>query len=258
MMASTFNLPQGWRVRLVALGPLRAMFLLTAFCVLASLLCTVLLMKLMGSEPYQLARGLFIGAAVPAVVAPAASYWLLCLLSELEHTRAALAASVLRDSLTNVYNRLYFMQQLEREVLQAQRSGAPLSLLMLDVDHFKHINDAHGHQVGDRVLQQIAGACGFCLRPYDVLARVGGEEFALLLPGTPLTDAGVIAERVRAHVGGLRVDALPADGAPVTVSIGVSSLAAGDSSGAIAIKRADDALYRAKREGRNRCIVAEA
>jgi len=258
MIASTFDAPKGWRVRLAALGPRRAVVLLTAFCILFSVLCTFILMTLMGSGHYQMVRGLFIGAAVPAVVAPAASYWLLCLVAELEQMRAALAASVLRDSLTNVYNRLYYMQQLEREVLQAQRSGAPLSLLMLDVDHFKRVNDAHGHLVGDRVLQQIAAACSACLRPYDVLARIGGEEFALLLPGTPLADAGDIAERIRACVNNLTMEARVADGAhiTVTVSIGVSHVLAGDASATIAIKRADDALYQAKREGRNRCVVA--
>jgi len=239
------------------MGPRRAVLLLTAFSVLASLLCTLLLMKLMGSDGHQIARGLFIGAAVPAVVAPLASYWLLCLIVELERTRAALAASVLRDSLTNVYNRLYFMQQLEREVQQAQRTGAPLSVLMLDVDHFKRINDAHGHLVGDRVLQQIAGACGACIRPYDVLARIGGEEFALLLSATPLDEASEIAERVRAGVSGLRLDAEAGEGVSITVSIGISKLAPGDRSGEIALKRADDALYQAKREGRDRCVVLE-
>ena len=161
------------------------------------------------------------------------------------------------DPLTGTRNRRYFTPLLEMEVTRAHRQHQPLSLLVLDIDHFKAVNDTHGHACGDRVIQACADLCRRDLRAIDVVARLGGEEFAVLLPGTDLPQATAVAQRIRAAI---RSTAMADDaGAPVriSVSIGVAEYGGGTGSGSDFLKRADDQLYRAKREGRDR-VCAEA
>jgi diguanylate cyclase (GGDEF)-like protein len=165
---------------------------------------------------------------------------------------ALLAAS--RDPLTGINNRAALGSTLEREVSLAQRHATALSVIMLDLDHFKQINDLHGHAAGDCVLRTLAAQLGQCTRSSDVVFRYGGEEFVIVLRSTDLRGAALLAERVRRAVEGLRVDC---DGAGVrlTISAGVASLAGGDTAESL-LRRADKALYRSKADGRNRVTAA--
>jgi two-component system cell cycle response regulator len=161
-----------------------------------------------------------------------------------------LALASRRDALTGLPNRRAFEEDLAREVARAARTGAPLSVIALDVDRFKAVNDAHGHAAGDAVLRAVAVRTGGAIRAGDLLARVGGEEFAILLPGADLARAAEAAERVRAALAAVPVEAA-GRALPVTASFGCAALAPGEAPEAL-LARADGRLYEAKREGRNR------
>lgn len=155
------------------------------------------------------------------------------------------------DALTNVLTRRSFLASGEQELARCRRHGRRMALLLLDIDHFKAINDSYGHQTGDRVLVDFVGRIQPLLRRPDLLARFGGEEFVLLLPETSQDEAVAVAERILAAV------AEPHEGLPaVTVSIGVASNRADESELDAVLARADKALYKAKAEGRNRVEVA--
>jgi diguanylate cyclase (GGDEF)-like protein len=171
--------------------------------------------------------------------------------------RARLQRDGLTDMLTEVANRRFFDRRLRDEISQWQRRGADLSCLLVDLDRFKLINDHHGHQAGDLVLQEVARTLSKGLRESDVLARYGGEEFVLLLPATGSERAAEIAERLRAAVAGLVILVAPGVRLQVTASFGLASLAGGarvtlDDPGLWLLRQADQALYAAKARGRNR------
>jgi diguanylate cyclase (GGDEF)-like protein/putative nucleotidyltransferase with HDIG domain len=157
-----------------------------------------------------------------------------------------------RDALTGLYNRRFFLEELQKEVQRSDRYGSVASLVIFDVDDFKHINDRYGHAVGDAVLHEIARLADGLLRPTDSLARIGGEEFALLLPETQQLDALLMAERLRTAIS--RHEILP--DRRVTVSGGVSSCPQDATSRDGLQKKADGALYWAKRNGKDLCAVA--
>lgn len=168
---------------------------------------------------------------------------------ELEHLAAT-------DALTGVANRRELLDRIEAEIGRAKRYGTPFSVLALDLDHFKVINDTHGHQAGDRVLQQFTKTCLDAIRPYDGVARVGGEEFMVLLPEVAIDLAQTIAERIRNAVASSSFDGGAGQAIPDTVSIGVSEFGK-DAKDLDAILRvADERLYRAKHDGRNRVVAA--
>lgn len=156
------------------------------------------------------------------------------------------------DALTGVHNRRHFLELAEAELARAKRYGTPLAVLMLDVDEFKCINDTHGHAVGDEVLRQLAEICRKTLREMDAIGRMGGEEFAVMLPETDTVQAHEAAERLRSTIAAAKV-ALP-QGLPLkfTVSIGISGLQGRDDNLDTLLSEADTALYTAKRTGRNR------
>lgn len=162
------------------------------------------------------------------------------------------------DFLTQVGNRRHFMEEAERERARATRYGTPLSLMMLDIDFFKRINDTYGHAAGDETLRQIADACRQNLREVDIVGRMGGEEFAVLLPETDLQAATEAAERLRLAIAQVAV-ATDIEPAPtITASIGVSALRTEDDSLDSLLTAADNALYEAKRGGRNRVCAKAA
>ncbi|TSE38064.1 putative diguanylate cyclase YdaM [Tepidimonas fonticaldi] len=173
---------------------------------------------------------------------------------QLEAQRAELEALATRDPLTGLLNRREFVRQAEHELARARRLGAPLTLIMLDLDHFKAINDRHGHAVGDEVLRQTARYMAGSTRQTDRVARFGGEEFVLLLPDTSAEQAWHLADKLRE---GLARVCIPTLGVPVTASLGVASVLGTESVTLEAVlHRADQAMYEAKRSGRNRTVVA--
>lgn len=158
------------------------------------------------------------------------------------------------DGLTQLYNHRHFQLQLLREAKRAERTGAPLCLLLVDVDDFKQLNDRLGHSAGDRVLQEIARAMRAQIRETDYLARYGGEEFVLLLPQTTVEGGAALAEKVRGAVEALAAPVIgPAGRVQVTVSIGVAAYTKGPEA---SFDAADRALYEAKAAGKNRVTVS--
>ena len=163
-----------------------------------------------------------------------------------------------RDPLTGLSNRRQFELALDSEIDRVARAGEPALMLMIDVDHFKNINDTHGHPAGDQVLRGIAQALHDCIRPMDTLARFGGEEFAMILPNCPPTFGLAVAERVRAKVQSRSFDIAPGQEVQATVSIGGAFAPQWvRSSAPLWIERADRQLYRAKAEGRNRACLEQ-
>jgi len=174
-------------------------------------------------------------------------------LAELEAKNELLERLALTDPLTGLANRRAFEEALSTETARATRHGKPLSLLFLDLDHFKDVNDRHGHAVGDEVLSAVSDLLKRLGRRGDMSARIGGEEFAVILPQTSLPQAKLVAERIRAALEASPVGRSQV--VSVTTSIGCSSF---DGSGTVAssalLRAADEALYRAKQAGRNRVV----
>jgi len=163
-----------------------------------------------------------------------------------------------RDPLTGVWNRRQFEVALAGEIDRVARAGEPAMVLMIDIDHFKSVNDTHGHAAGDLVLREVAQALRECIRPMDTLARFGGEEFAMILPNCPPLFGHVVAERVRYKVQQRSVEVTPGQRIQVTVSVGGAFAPQWvRSSGPLWVERADQQLYRAKAAGRNRASLEE-
>jgi diguanylate cyclase (GGDEF)-like protein len=162
----------------------------------------------------------------------------------------ALRREASRDGLTSLWNRKAILAILERDLLRAERDHEPVGLIMIDVDHFKAINDSRGHGAGDAVLRIIASGIASVVRPYDSVGRCGGEEFLIVAPGCDLAETWELAERVRSHVAGCSIIV---GGASVQVSLSLG-VATSQSSGDIEklLHAADTALYEAKHAGRNR------
>lgn len=181
--------------------------------------------------------------------------------TQLQAVNHELRLQVMQDSLTGIANRRRFDEMLGFEFQRAQRQQEPLSLLMVDIDHFKQFNDTHGHPMGDECLRAVASLLEQTMhRPGDLVGRYGGEEFAVLLPGTDLDGAIVVSERIREALAQLQLPNAPALAKGLTVSIGGATLM--PPFGAIGpvtlVENADSALYQAKRAGRDCVRMAPA
>jgi diguanylate cyclase (GGDEF)-like protein/PAS domain S-box-containing protein len=173
-------------------------------------------------------------------------------ISERKHLEDELKRRAITDSLTGIANRAYFLEQGNQQFQLSKRYGHRLSVMMIDIDFFKKINDTYGHHVGDIALQAMTEICVDTLREVDIFGRMGGEEFAVALPSTAVEGAAMVAERLRAIIE--QADVPIGDGRNIkfTVSIGVAQATREDVSIEDALKRADEGLYTAKRSGRNR------
>jgi diguanylate cyclase (GGDEF)-like protein len=169
--------------------------------------------------------------------------------------REVLRVQSVRDPLTNLYNRRYFEESLQRELARAARKQTPVGLMMLDIDHFKRFNDQYGHDAGDAVLRSFAHMLHSQLRAEDVVCRYGGEEFAVVMPEAPVEacllraeQLGVVTRKVIAQLRGQPLE-------PISISIGVACYPMNGDTGEALLKAADAALYRAKAEGRDRVVA---
>lgn len=176
---------------------------------------------------------------------------ILDLQTELLVTQERLRVEATHDALTGLWNRRALVDSLERETARARRDQRPVSVLLGDLDRFKNINDTFGHGGGDAVLKDVSRKLLTSVRPYDMVARYGGEELAVMLPDSDAASAAIVAERIRQRV---RCEPVQLDGCqiPVTISVGMATCAEGCCSVDALIKRADEALYAAKRKGRDR------
>ena len=164
----------------------------------------------------------------------------------------------LKDPLTGLSNRRHFRSVLDRSIDVVARSGEPALLLMLDIDHFKKVNDTYGHHAGDLVLQAVAQCLAKCVRPVDTVARYGGEEFAVILPNCHTAFGQTVAERICQTIQDMAIEIAPGAAIHVTVSVGGAYAPEWvRSTAALWTERADVQLYRAKAEGRNRVFLDE-
>ncbi|WP_254058504.1 GGDEF domain-containing protein [Dyella sp. S184] len=162
-----------------------------------------------------------------------------------------------RDGLTGIFNRQHFVNEAELLLQYCRKSSRDACLVLIDLDHFKAVNDTHGHAVGDRVLQRAVAACKGCLRSTDIFGRLGGEEFGILLPECTLAQVLVVAEQIRLTISTASAGE-DAPGVPISASFGISSAAHSGYELRQLLIHADEALYQAKREGRNRVNVADS
>jgi diguanylate cyclase (GGDEF)-like protein len=196
---------------------------------------------------------LFLGASATLVLLSAICYFTINLIRKLVAARKKIEFLAITDGLTRLLNRRHVMERFEEEFERCQRFDEQLSCIMFDLDHFKRVNDEHGHQSGDEVLRSVAAMVQENVRAYDIAGRFGGEEFIIVLPQADLESCLMFAERLRSQVEKAPIPVN--DGTTtlkVTISLGVAALRGEDSSVNDLIRRADEALYRAKKNGRNR------
>ena len=193
----------------------------------------------------------------PTLIAPTMSWWAFDLVLKVERAHEQLRVQSNTDHLTGIFNRRYFMDRLREEIERTTRYDTSFAVAFIDVDNFKRINDEHGHLSGDEILQQLTQVCAKQVREIDTLARIGGEEFALLLPQTTPDEAAHLVERLRASVASTRAK-VGENWLDITVSIGLTSASRDllDVNGIL--RRADEALYAAKRQGKNRLVALTA
>ncbi len=199
----------------------------------------------------------WISLVVPALIAPTMSWLVLRLVRDLDVAHEHLRTLSYSDALTGAYNRRYFMEHLNQEVERHNRYGVPFAVAVIDADDFKAINDRHGHPAGDQVLRRMAAVCRENLRQTDTFARLGGEEFGLLLPQTRAAEAAHLLERLRHEVAQLQIEVSDRT-IGLTISIGLYGPECGRTDVETILRLADDALYVAKRRGKNRLVCEPA
>ena len=177
---------------------------------------------------------------------------------ELKKMNKKLRNMASRDGLTGLYNHKYFQDALNKELSRAIRYGRPFSLIMFDLDHFKKVNDTHGHRIGDTVLKKVGETTRKTVRVNDTVARYGGEEFVIILPETDLKGAAVLAERLRQKIKKMKIVESSKE-IRITISLGVATYLPGDqiTNRTQILDAADAALYHAKNNGRNRFSIAK-
>jgi diguanylate cyclase len=243
--------PSRWNRWLLALGPLRATLLLTALGALAALVLSEALLLLSGRAPHPVAALLALACAlllVPPLVLPLLRYW-----RRSEDARAEQDLLAARDDLTGACSRRQFLALAEREWSRCRRYEMPAALLLVDIDHFRRVNDLHGRPAGDRLLRAIAHATQETLRQADLLGRFGGEEFVVFLAHADTLGALDAAERIRDKVARLTLEAPGGEPIRTTVSVGVVALARGHETLTELLADAERALQAAKDAGRN-CV----
>ncbi len=176
------------------------------------------------------------------------------LVGRLDEVQTRLRHIAITDELTGLRNRRYIIEQLDKEYQRSARTGSALSVIVIDIDHFKKVNDTYGHAFGDLVLKTVSSEMQASLRSYDLLGRIGGEEFIVASPGSTLDDAAGLAERIRGRIASSRIQN-SGQTATVTVSAGVTSLSEQDGRADNLLARADEALYLAKQQGRDRVVA---
>lgn len=216
----------------------------------------VLFYKGLISPSYLSSHGVGIGIMLEALTLAFVISHRIKILEDIRSSQEELKRQASTDPLTRLHNRRFFFAEADERIMAASRNRAPISLLIVDIDHFKTVNDTHGHACGDEVIVRLAHTLKEHSRANDLVARFGGEEFVMLLPEVNLQQAGVIAERIRKATAALRINPAADLTVHVTVSIGVAEIdpAAEDLEEAIA--RADGALYQAKNGGRNQVSTA--
>ena len=212
----------------------------------------------------QMQGSLVVAAVVPTVLAPPICWVLISLILALDRAQATLRHVADRDVLTDAFTRRYFIRSATQQLERDAKLGRDDSVVLLDIDDFKQINDRFGHPTGDAVLREISMVCRRMLREHDVFARYGGEEFVILLPGATPSQAQTIVERMRVAISGIDLRAPSGEQVPVSASFGIAGSRgkvlkgpgrppASPLDGALAA--ADSALYVAKRGGKNRSVV---
>lgn len=234
-------------------------YLFGVFCWLHGLLMALRPLALLWTGTESAEFSVMLERALPAIIEGLVAMQLLffCVLMLVnEHLNATMRRLAQRDPLTNVFNRRAFLDLLERAVSLGLRHRQPVPLLLLDLDHFKVINDTHGHMHGDQALRHFVQVAESVIRHEDVLGRLGGEEFAVFLPNSTLAEACTVAERLRVAVA---QSTLGLDSGPVTFTVSIGVTVCGNPHDIeAAMHRADSAMYRAKEQGRNSVVTAPA
>ncbi|HEY9075903.1 MAG TPA: GGDEF domain-containing protein [Anaerolineaceae bacterium] len=236
---------------ILRLGKVKAILFVTINAVMFSLLVNLGVETLSGKQIDP--RAIVMSILTPASIVPFMTWKIFSLIEKLIATQDELHRASITDPLTQVYNRRHFFELLHVEVERLRRYHRWFAILVLDIDHFKQINDRYGHAAGDQVLVSIAKTCRECCRTNDIFARLGGDEFVFLLPETSLEDAQSFAMRICEQVSNLDCSEIGPEASP-TMSIGIATFQNPAGSLDDYLKQADNAMYRAKLAGRNQVI----
>jgi diguanylate cyclase (GGDEF)-like protein len=239
---------------LLRLGLARVLVLATLIAITGSVLTTAAVMLLIPGSAGFFWYGMIVAVVSPAISAPGLGMVAFRMAFDLKGAQTALTMAAETDSLTGVANRRSFMSQAELAFAEARSTGASFAVIMADIDHFKAINDTHGHGIGDYVIRDVAQACKAAVRAGDCFARFGGEEFIALLPVTDRSEALALAEGLRETVTALTFDKRTPPA--VTISLGVAFYLTSSDSLHDILNEADRQLYAAKAAGRNRVMPA--
>jgi diguanylate cyclase (GGDEF)-like protein len=226
---------------------------LTVGSILVSVLLTFLISTVFGNNPGV--QGYSLAVIIPAIIVSITGHYNLNLYFDLEQSHQEIRALANTDDLTQIFNRRHFFELAKRELERSRRNSHALAIILFDIDDFKSINDSYGHLAGDFILKESCQACKAIVRPYDVFARFGGEEFIFLLPDTDTARAKAVADRLRLLIA-QHVVAYNGISVRITISVGIAVFDSKKDTLDDLISRADNALYRAKRLGKNRLEVA--